>query len=304
MSWNRDDLLAKARLFAERGMEVERDSALVPFWCSLSLELLARAALSHVHPVLLADPQQGENILHAFGYGAKSPKSIPAKTVFSRCQVVLDRFTKADEEFCMSLMYLRNEELHTGAAPFESWPTGSWLVKYFRVSELLLDHMGLELRDFLPPDEVGPARTMLEANAEAVRSQVLEAISRARLAYDSLDDTEKERSEELADQNARYRQNHEGMVANCPACKNLGSVDGEELHTTEVRLVDSFLKWESVMLPTSFDCPACALNLEGFDQMEAAGIGGQHTLEYWQDPVDYYGEQAIDAFMEPDYGND
>ena len=187
MNWERDELLAKARLFAERGMEVERDSGLVPFWCTLSLELLARAALAHIHPVLLADPQQGENLLYAFGYPATNPRSIQTKTVLSRCQVVVERFTKAEEEFCASLLFLRNEELHTGTAAFENLPTSQWLVKFFYACQILLEHMGLDLSDLLPPDEVGPAQMMLNADAESVRSEVLEAIGRARSDFLALD---------------------------------------------------------------------------------------------------------------------
>jgi hypothetical protein len=304
MSWEQGALLAKARLFVERGMEGDRDSALVPFWCSLSLELLARATLASVHPVLLADPQQGENILHAFGYEAKSPKSILAKTVFDRCQVVVERFTTADQDFCMSLMYLRNEELHTGAAAFENWPTSRWMVRFFRVSGVLLDHMGLDLTDFLPPSEVGPAQMMLLADAEAVRSDVLEAIGRARDLYAGLSEFEQESRRELADAGARDTGARLHLGAVCPACGNPAAVEGEPLRTTEPRLVDDLLKWTTVMLPTDLWCAACGLLLHGFDRMEAAGVGGQDTLEHWEDPASYYRDQAIEAFMEPDYGND
>lgn len=304
MSWRRDDLLAKACLFVERGMGADRDSALFPFWCSLALELLGRAALSHVHPVLLADPQQGENILHALGYGPKAGKSVQAKTVFSRCQVVIDRFTRAEEEFCMSMMYLRNEELHSGAAPFENLPSGQWLVKFLRASDILLSHMDMSLDDLLPPSELQPARTMLAVDAETVQKDVLEAIGRARSEYEDLDGAERERREELATEDARDHRLHEGMTAQCPACTNPGVIEGEALHATQPRLADSLLKWETVVLPTSFACSVCELGLYGFERLEAAGIGGQHTIQHWQDPVDYYGEQAIEAYMEPDYGND
>ena len=304
MNWERDELLAKARLFAERGMEVERDSGLVPFWCTLSLELLARAALAHIHPVLLADPQQGENLLYAFGYPATNPRSIQTKTVLSRCQVVVERFTKAEEEFCASLLFLRNEELHTGTAAFENLPTSQWLVKFFYACQILLEHMGLDLSDLLPPDEVGPAQMMLNADAESVRSEVLEAIGRARSDFLALDGTEQERLETLADEDARDRRAHEGMITSCPACQNQGIVDGEILRATDPHLVGDLLKWETVILPTSFQCTACGLVLNGFNRMEAASIGGQHTLEHWEDPVDYYGEQALGSYREPEYGND
>ncbi len=85
MIWNYDDLFLKARLYMARAFKEDRDSSLFSFWASLGLELLARSTLSKVHPSLLADPTQGDNILYACGFPGKNPpKSIPAKSVFSR----------------------------------------------------------------------------------------------------------------------------------------------------------------------------------------------------------------------------
>lgn len=67
MDWSSESLYNKARLYAQRAHDEPVESALFGFWMSLSLELLARASLAQIHPVLLADPKEQDNIHYAFG---------------------------------------------------------------------------------------------------------------------------------------------------------------------------------------------------------------------------------------------
>jgi len=304
VSWERDDLLAKARLYIERACEEDRASALFAFWCALSLELLARAALAHVHPVLLADPQKGENILHALGYHTENPKSIPAKTVYLRCQAVVPRFTQRENEFCLSLTYLRNGELHTGEAAFEDLHTSQWLARFYRTCAMLLEHQSLALADLLPADEIDAALTMLAGDEEAVKAEVLEAMGRARSSFGELDANEQGALLDEAELQATEIRSHDGVTGRCPSCSGTGVVEGERVSVSETRLQEEMLHWETVILPTLFSCLVCTLRLSGYERLEAAGLGGQYTIEHWADPVEHYGEQAIEAYMEPDYGND
>lgn len=81
MIWERDPLWAKAKLFLERAFEQPADDPQYGLWCSLGLELLARAAVASVSPTLLAEPEQNHQyLLHALGVGPKmgSPVSIGA----------------------------------------------------------------------------------------------------------------------------------------------------------------------------------------------------------------------------------
>jgi hypothetical protein len=304
VSWERDDLLAKACLYIERAYEEDRASALFPFWCALSLELLARAALAHVHPVLLADPQKGENILHALGYHTENPKSIPAKTVYLRCQAVVPRFTQRDNEFCLSLTHLRNGELHTGEATFEDLHTSQWLARFYRTCAIVLEHQSRTLADLLPADEIDAALTMLAGDEEAVKAEVLETIGRAQSNFDALDSSQRSMLLDEAELKARDVRSHDGVVGKCPSCSAAGVIEGERVSASETRLQDEMLHWETVILPTRFSCLACTLRLSDYERLEAAGLGGQYTIEHWADPVEHYGEQAIEAYMEPDYGND
>jgi hypothetical protein len=58
MSWERDPLWAKTKLFFERAFNEPREDPIFGLWCSLGLELLGRAALSSISPTLLAEPDK------------------------------------------------------------------------------------------------------------------------------------------------------------------------------------------------------------------------------------------------------
>jgi len=76
--WTYDGLWAKTRAYSQRASHEDTDGPLFPLWSTLSLEFLARSSLAYIHPALLADPREGENVLHAFGYEIEStPRSIP-----------------------------------------------------------------------------------------------------------------------------------------------------------------------------------------------------------------------------------
>jgi hypothetical protein len=76
--WSSDALWNKAKIYIDRAFTGDRESQLFPFFAAIELEFLARAALARVHPSLLADPQDGNNILYGFGYPAtERPITIP-----------------------------------------------------------------------------------------------------------------------------------------------------------------------------------------------------------------------------------
>ena len=119
--WSYDALFCKSQVYVERAFSADRNSSLFPFWASLALELIGRATLSKIHPALISDPRDGHNLLYAFGYATKKehPKTIGAKTIFLRLNIILPEFTDEDEKFCQSFINMRNEELHTGTPIFE-----------------------------------------------------------------------------------------------------------------------------------------------------------------------------------------
>src|ERR1017187_2516028 len=99
MIWERDPLVAKSKLFFERAFEEPAESPLFGLWCSLGLELLARAAVASISPTLLAEPDRDHrHLLHALNRGndKSAPQSINTNQVFTLCQMLFQQFTKDD----------------------------------------------------------------------------------------------------------------------------------------------------------------------------------------------------------------
>src|SRR6266849_4132516 len=86
------------------------------------LEFLACAALARVSPVLLADPNDWNNIYYALGGTPKAskfiPRSVDVASVIKRLREIIPEFTPEEEGFAAQHVSRRNEELHTGGTPF------------------------------------------------------------------------------------------------------------------------------------------------------------------------------------------
>ena len=81
MAWDRDSLWAKACVYMERAFNESKNDPLFGLWAALGLELLARSAVSHVSPTLLADPDRDhKQLLHALGRGSER---VPKKSLGS-----------------------------------------------------------------------------------------------------------------------------------------------------------------------------------------------------------------------------
>ena len=304
MSWDRDDLLGKARLFIERAYSHAPDSSLFAFWAVLGLELLARATLANVHPALLADPQQKENLYYALGHRVPGQvRSIPAKTVYSRCQDLIPLFTESEMEFCLGLTAVRNADLHSGEAAFEALTLGEWQAKYFRVSKVLLESMGQDLNALFHPDQMHAIYTMLSVDEEHRKSEVLELVGRAKDAFSKLD-ANRQQAALFESELAATSPMRSDLFDRCPSCGGFGWLSTEHVSTSDPEIVDDYLSWTVTMLPTGFTCLSCTLALPDYAAMEIAGLGGQRTLQEISDPADYFSLDPLDALMEPEYQNE
>lgn len=199
--WDFDPLWAKARLYAARASAENPEKSLYPFWSILALELLARATLAQVHPALLADAQEGSgrNIMYAFGFVQPgAPKSVPANTVFKRCAQVVEGFTEEDVKKATALIGMRNEELHSGGTPFEGLETRAWLVDYYRLCDLLLEHLDKDLAGLFDDEEAAAARRMIDAANEEILGDVRRAIAEKAKGWKSRDEKDRDTSASIA----------------------------------------------------------------------------------------------------------
>jgi len=303
MNWSQESLWSKATLYMARASSEQREGPLFAFWSILGLEILARATLAKVHPVLLADPLEGgDNVFYALGYGAiKPPKSIPIKTVLTRCQRVVPDFTKNEFDLCMVWVGRRNEEVHTGAAAFEAWSTGLWLAEFYRICNLLVRFQDKELAELFGEDEASGAQVMITSLEDEKKKVSLDAISSAQKAFDKLGSEEKSSQRAKAEQwTAELRVRFKKIIS-CPACGSPGALIGKRVTSTEPRLIETDIVQETVVIPTSFRCVACGLQLEGHNLLHPAELGGQFVVRELRDPVEYLDIDVMDYFDPSDY---
>jgi len=69
-AWSSEALFSKALLYVEEMERYTADDWQFGLWASLSLELIARASLSHISPTLLASRKDWRNVHHALGRSA------------------------------------------------------------------------------------------------------------------------------------------------------------------------------------------------------------------------------------------
>jgi hypothetical protein len=294
MDWSSDSLYNKAKLYAQRAHEEPVESALFGFWMSLSLELLARAALAEIHPVLLADPKHQDNIHYAFGIIPENvPKSIQAKTVFARCSVFIHGFTDKMSGHCLIMADRRNSELHSGAAAFEGIDNSKWLPATYEAIEALLKHLNRSLTDFLGGEHGPVAVEALKDRRDTIKKEVQEKLSAARKFFGEQSPEWRAERGAMAAQavDSLVKASRLARVCTCPACKNKAIISGESVARSPVRIdeAEGTIKREVRVLPNLFRCPFCKLHLSGFQELNEADVGDIYMIEEHQDPIEFFG---------------
>jgi len=292
MSWERDPLWAKARLFFERAFSESRDDPAFGLWCSLGLELLARAALASVSPTLLAEPDNEHRyLLHALNRGSeRTPrKSIAAAQVFSLCRTLFPPFTEEDFKAALALINRRNEELHSGAAAFDEYRPSQWLAGFYRACRSLSTAMGECLVSLFGEEEANVATRILTENQSDVRQRIQSSIAAHRKVFQDKSEQERKdattKAEELGSQLAMQRHHR----VTCPACQCIATVQGTPFGKDHITQGDGCIVVRQPVSPTSFSCSACGLKLQGYAELEAANLGGHYTRTRTCSPEEYYG---------------
>jgi transcription elongation factor Elf1 len=288
MPWNYENLWQKAKTYFERGFNEDRNSELFRIWSSLGLELLARTTLANIHSSLLADPQQGDNILHACGYpsGKKTPKSVPIGIVLKRCTVIIPEYTEADFKFCLSIMEKRNSELHSGESPFLEYPTSIWLPKFLKVCKIFTEFQGKSLIDLLGEEDAKAAESNIEAELNNRQSEVKKLIQEHKKKFEDLE--LEDRLEKLKESKKEFVFHGLKEKHKCPSCGASAVVEGEAVRYLEAKVEEDGIVEPIICLPTKFTCYCCGLSLSNHIDVYAAGFGDQFTVDQWNDPKDYY----------------
>ncbi|MBX7451926.1 hypothetical protein GR927_28385 [Mycolicibacterium sp. 3033] len=303
--YDHDALWFKAKMFLNRAMD-EREVR--PFderalWATLALELLGKAALGRISPVLIAEPtEEGTNLLIATGLlaGDAHFTSVRAKTVFSRCQRAFRPFN-ADE--AMKLTGARNDYLHGAIPGFTSIPEHGWWPLFWRQAVILNHAAERDIAQLVGDDRQPIVERYLEQNRKNLehRTEMLIEQAKMRIAqYKAGTLTVRVASKWSPGRDLSAGLSHNESIT-CPACGESGLVEGEEVLDREiepVRVSDD--EWElAVRLSVYaeyFSCSTCGLTLDRPELIELAGFQPVFDAEGTEDDVAY--------FEGGEYGND
>lgn len=301
MNWSEEFLYNKAKIFMQRGVNEDASSEMFPFWASLSLELLCRAALAKKHPILLADPRDEDNLLYACGENTgKSPKSLAISIIIGRCRKYVPRFEDSHVELANQMMELRNAELHSAEAAFNALAASSWQPDFYTLVEVLLSHLGRSLEDYLGAEVAARANRMLQARTAETKKDVLQRISRCKQWVEQLEKKSLQEKQKQAESkvNEIVQRSPLARECKCPACGNQAAMLGEVTDSGEAKLNDGEITVEKRVLPKSFRCFVCDLRLNNFTEMHIANLGAIYTINETEDPIEYFGivpEEHVDV---------
>jgi hypothetical protein len=294
-------LWLKARLFINHAMDPGEPRTFDEraLWASLALELLGKAALARVSPVLIVAPtEEGASLLAAAGLLPDRPmQTIGASTVFERCAKVFRPFNSSEAR---KIANNRNEWLHTGSAAFTKLPESAFWPSFWAQAAILVLAQGKEMADFVGEDRTDLVEAQLARNKQHIEHRVEALVGRAKQQLDLV------RSGNAPERISAALRRPTNLTAGlryatdaaCPACGGIGSLEGEqdaghELHHEQIAEDDWNVYVEVTVLSDYFSCPTCHLVLDGAELLAVAEIAEDFEAE--GDPAD---------FAEPEYGND
>lgn len=274
--WTSESLWLKAKTYIDRANAKEHGDSEFPLLSSLSLELLARAALTKVHPVLNADPQDYTNLLYAFGYNIKEPRSIPLHSVFIRLEKIVDGFTKQHREFCDFMTILRNQELHTGELAFDNLAPSKWLARFYEVASVLCRFIDKSLEDYVGEELAESAQRMIEALNSADKKAVMDKIAAHAKVFLSKSSDEQKALRESADAAMKYPFGDATRIP-CPACNCPARGNGEWVRDSRPVYDEGQFYLERLFMVASLTCSACGLTLANHTEIHHAELEPRFT---------------------------
>lgn len=305
-------LWAKSKVFIEKGLLARDNADFATFhmWAALALELLGKSALAHIHPALVADPQQFESLLAACGRpNTDKTRSIAAKTVYERLKALSKDFDEKSARFCQLMANRRNEELHSGASPTADLDPRGWVPGYWRIAETISKMASRTIEDWIGEEEAARARRVVADASTVVTAAVEARVARCEADFKRrypehspdrqqvLSLTEKTEVP-MGHRDLVFWSDHYERVA-CPACGAKGWIFGNEAssHRRPIEYDENFdnvWQMEDVTYFTeAFLCAACSLALNGRVELDAVNM-----------PQEYEQERLVEPDYEPDYGND
>ena len=306
--WSPEALFRKAQLYVEQMEKHTTNDWQFGLWSALSLEMLVRAALAHISPVLLADNKNWRNLAHALGKGRTStdffPRSLPTKDVLSRLKELIPNVSEEIVGFCIQHAERRNAELHSGELAFENISISMWLPNFYKSCDVFLDSMDRKLEDFV--SDAVQAREIIEDFEKQAASAVEQDILMHKKAWKNKSVKDQKRA---TLQSMNWATRHSGHRVECPACESQALLQGSPRGAVDAEIDGDMIVQRQAMVPSSFECIACGLRISGILKLTASGFGTEFSVKRAFTAAEYFQLYTVDDLEEarnevPDYEPD
>lgn len=287
--WSKESLFAKAQLYAEVMFENQDNNWQFGLWSAFVVEMLVRAAVANVSPVLLADSKDWNNLLHALDKPTKKQKFVAKSAsiteLIQRVEDLIDGFTREHSNFCASQVARRNSEVHSGNMPFENLGTSSWLPSFFTVSQILANEIGESLESLFGNEVAEQAKEEISALKDDTANTVRGKITAHKTVWRDKTPEEQEQARQQAD---TVSLRHYGHRVNCPACGSTALLQGKAAGEAKKEVSDDGIIERQVMRPETFQCVACGLKINGYSKLRAANLGDTYISTSQYDAIEYF----------------
>jgi hypothetical protein len=302
--WSKDAFLVKAQRYADMMSKQDHTDWQFGFWSALTLELLARAALAHISPALVADARSDwRHIYFALEHTPKnqrySPTSVSTSEVFTRVEELIAEFTGEMKNFCSFHLNRRNNELHSGALPFDGLGTSLWLPMFYLTCRTLLDSMDKDLGFLFGEVGAKEADTHIQAYKDDAAKAVKGTIDAHKTVWQGKGEEEQTT---LSKQSEIWAKKQSGHREACPSCECAALLHGDPIGDTTQQIEGDFIIEKQSMRPSKFECIACNLKISGFSKLNACGLGNAYTSKSTYEAADYFDITSDDEWdgMEQD----
>jgi hypothetical protein len=305
--WSKDAFICKAQRYASIMLGIGRNDWQFGFWSALLLETLARASLSNISPVLVADEKDWNNIYFALGNDPNTPKFSPKSAdiaeILRRVAAIFPMFTKEMLNFSTTHIRKRNSELHSGDLPFDTLRTSEWLPMYYLTCKAILDTLEENLDVIFGEPESKLAGILIDALQDEAAKAVQGVIKSHKIVWEAKSEEEREIFKKQAETLATRQTGHR---VQCPSCDSPASLQGSSVGAPVRSIEDELglIVVKQSMFPTSFECTACGLKISGYSKLQASGLGESFTSTLTFDAAEYFGiEPTEDDSYEPDFND-
>ena len=285
--WSEETLFCKARLYAEQMEKFSISDWQFGLWSALSLELLARAALAHISPVLLADTQNWRNLTHVLGKSPTSkkfsPKTLSTGGVIDRLAELVPTFSSEICGFCREHTGRRNTELHSGELSFEEVGTTEWLPMFYFACKVLLESMDINLADLISDPDT--AENLINSRQKDAKKTVGKDIEAHKKVWTNKNDIERKIA---TARSILWSTRHTGHRVECPACASIALLQGTLSGpvTTDFEMGNVIQRQER--FPSSFECIACGLRISGLSKLSACNLGDAFREKSTYSPAEFF----------------